>query len=260
MQRFAGRIALVTGAGAGLGEATAHRFASEGACVLVLDLQPERSARVAAEIVAKGGRAEACTADVADEGEMEAAIAVAERAFGTVPDIAICNAGITDRAPALEMPVAAFERVIRTNLIGSFVSARVAARAMIAAGRSPGHIVTIGSVSGQAGGTGRAAYGASKAGIEQLTRVLAVELAPHGILANCVAPGPVRVARTAHGPKQEAAFLGRMALKRYGTPGDIAAAIAFLCSEDAGFVTGHTLNVDGGFRAAGVLYDPSEGA
>lgn len=258
--RFAGRIALVTGAGAGLGEATARRFAAEGAAVLVLDLLAERAQGVADAIVAQGARAEPFAADVADEAAMQAAIEAAARAFGAVPDIAICNAGITDRAPVLDMPLEAFERVIRTNLTGTFVSARIAARAMVAAGRQPGHIVTIGSVSGQFAGTGRAAYGASKAGIEQLTRVLAMELAPHGILANCVAPGPVRVARTAHGPKQEAAFLGRMALKRYGSPDDIAAAVAFLCSADAGFVTGHTLNVDGGFRAAGVLYDPSEGA
>lgn len=258
--RFAGRVALVTGAGAGLGEAIAHRLAAEGAAVLVLDLLADRAGRVAAAIGAQGGRAAPCAADVAEEAAMQAAIAAAEAAFGAVPDIAVCNAGITDRAPALEMPLEAFERVIRTNLTGTFVSARIAARAMLAAGRRPGHIVTLGSVSGQLAGTGRAAYGASKGGIGMLTRVLAVELAPHGILVNCVAPGPVRVARTAHGPRQEAAFLNHMALKRYGTPAEIAGAVAYLCSADAGFVTGHTLNVDGGFAAAGVLYDPSEGA
>ncbi len=259
--RFAGRVAIVTGGGSGLGEAIAHRLAAEGAAVLVLDLRGERAEAVAAAINAGGaGRAEPFTADVADEARMEAAVAAARAAFGAAPDIAVCNAGITDRAPALEMPLEAFERVIRTNLIGGFVSARVAARAMVAEGRRPAQIVTIGSVSGQLAGMGRVAYGASKGGVEMLTRVLAVELAPHGIRVNCVAPGPIRVARTAHGPRQEAAFLGHMAMKHYGTPADIAGAVAWLCSADAGFVTGATINVDGGFAAAGVLYDPSEGA
>jgi 3-oxoacyl-[acyl-carrier protein] reductase len=103
------------------------------------------------------------------------------------------------------------------------------------------------------------AYGASKAGIINLTQVLAMELASHGILVNCVAPGPTQVARTAHGPRQRAAFLKHMALQRYATPAEIAAAVAFLCSEESSFVTGHVLNVDGGFAAAGVLYDPADG-
>ncbi|MBV1798467.1 SDR family NAD(P)-dependent oxidoreductase [Siccirubricoccus sp. G192] len=256
--RFAGQAALVTGGGAGIGEAIARRLAREGAGVLVADLVAERAAGVAAGIAAAGGRAEPFTLDVAEEEQTAAAVAAAERHFGPL-GIAVCNAGITDRVPALEMSRAAFERVIRTNLTGCFVTAQAAARAMVAHGGG-GRIVTTSSVSGQFGGTGRAAYGASKAGIINLTEVLAMELAPHGILVNCLAPGPTQVARTAHGPRQRAAFLDRMALKRYATPEEIAAAVAFLCSEDAGFVTGHVLNVDGGFRAAGVLYDPSDGA
>jgi 3-oxoacyl-[acyl-carrier protein] reductase len=177
---FAGRVALVTGGGSGLGEAIAHRLAAEGAAVLVLDLRGEKAEAVAAAINAGGaGRAELFTADVADEARMEAAVAAARAAFGAAPDIAVCSAGITDRAPALEMPLEAFERVIRTNLVGAFVSARVAARAMVAEGRRrPAQIVTIGSVSGQLAGMGRVAYGASKGGVEMLTRVLAMERAP----------------------------------------------------------------------------------
>jgi 3-oxoacyl-[acyl-carrier protein] reductase len=123
-----------------------------------------------------------------------------------------------------------------------------------------GRIVTISSVSGQFGGTGRAAYGASKGGIETLTKVLSVELASYGIVVNGVAPGPTQIARTAHGPRQRAAFLDRMAVKRYGTPADIAGAVTFLCGDDCGFITGQILNVDGGFAAAGVMYDPAEGS
>jgi 3-oxoacyl-[acyl-carrier protein] reductase len=188
-------------------------------------------------------------------------VAEAEARFGRLR-IAICNAGITDRKPVLEMSLSDFERVLRVNLIGCFVTAQAAGRAMARGGEDArgGRIVTISSVSGQFGGTGRAAYGASKGGIEMLTKVLAAELAEFDITVNGVAPGPTQIARTAHGPRQRAAFLGRMAMKRYGTPEDIAGAVAFLCGPDCGFVTGHILNVDGGFASSGVLYDPNEGA
>lgn len=256
--RLAGRVALVTGGGNGIGAAVAERLAREGAAVLVADLDVAAAERVAADLAAAGLAAAAFAMDVTREADCEAAVAAAEARFGPVR-LAVCNAGITDRSPALEIPFATFERIVRTNLFGCFLSARAAARAMVRADPPGGRIVTVSSVSGQFGGTGRVAYGASKGGIEMLTKVLAVELAPHGVLVNAVAPGPTQVARTRHGPRQRAAFLGRMAIKRYATPAEIAAAVAFLCSEDAGFVTGHVLNVDGGFAAAGVLYDPAEG-
>lgn len=253
------RVALVTGAGSGIGEGIARQLAQDGAAVLVADINAEAAARVAESIVAAGGTAAAQAMDVTDEAQVDAAVAEAERRFGRLR-IAVCNAGITDRVPVLEMSLPAFERVLRVNLVGCFLTARAAARAMVLAPDPGGRIVTISSVSGQFGGTGRAAYGASKGGIEMLTRVLAVELAPHGILVNGVAPGPTQVARTAHGPRQRAAFLDRMAVKRYATPADIAAAVAFLCAPDNAFVTGQVLNVDGGFASSGVMYDPAEGA
>ena len=253
------RAALVTGGGSGIGEGIAKRLARDGAAVLVADINAEAAERVATEIVAAGGTAAPFRMDVTQEAEVDAAVAEAERRFGRLR-IAVCNAGITDRVPVLEMSLAAFERVLRVNLIGCFLTARAAGWAMARAPDPGGRIVTISSVSGQFGGTGRAAYGASKGGIEMLTKVLAVELAPHGILVNGVAPGPTQVARTAHGPRQRAAFLDRMAVKRYATPEDVAAAVAFLCGEDNAFVAGQVLNVDGGFASSGVMYDPAEGA
>ena len=253
------RAALVTGGGAGIGAGIAERLAADGASVLVADINAEAAERTAAAIRAQGGVAQAFTMDVTDEASVAAAVAEAEARFGRLR-IAVCNAGITDRVPVLEMSLAAFQRVIQTNLIGCFLTARAAGRAMARAPDPGGHIVTISSVSGQFGGTGRAAYGASKGGIEMLTKVLAVELAPHGIVVNGVAPGPTQVARTAHGPRQRDAFLGRMAVKRYGTPSDVAGAVAFLCGPDSGFIAGQILNVDGGFASSGVMYDPAEGA
>lgn len=253
------RVALVTGAGSGIGEGIARRLAQDGAAVLVADIDAEAAARVAQSIAAAGGTAAAHAMDVTEEAQVDAAVAEAERRFGRLR-VAVCNAGITDRVPVLEMSLAAFERVLRVNLVGCFLTARAAARAMVRAPDPGGRIVTISSVSGQFGGTGRAAYGASKGGIEMLTRVLAAELAPHGVLVNAVAPGPTQVARTAHGPRQRAAFLDRMAVKRYATPADVAAAVAFLCGPDNDFVTGQVLNVDGGFASSGVMYDPAEGA
>ncbi|MEO3474861.1 glucose 1-dehydrogenase [Roseomonas sp. CAU 1739] len=253
------RAALVTGGGSGIGEGIAKRLACDGAAVLVADINEAGAARVAQEITAAGGVAAPWRMDVTDEASVDAAVAETQRRFGRLR-IAVCNAGITDRVPVLEMSLEAFERVLRVNLVGCFLTARAAGRAMAAAPDAGGRIVTISSVSGQFGGTGRAAYGASKGGIEMLTRVLAVELAPHGILVNGVAPGPTQVARTAHGPRQRAAFLDRMAVKRYGTPEDVGAAVAFLCSADNAFVTGQILNVDGGFASSGVMYDPGEGA
>ncbi|WP_426955807.1 SDR family NAD(P)-dependent oxidoreductase [Muricoccus radiodurans] len=254
---LSGHVALVTGGGSGIGASTARLLAERGAAVLVADLNEAGATSVADTIAAAGGRAAPFRMNVAEEAEAAAAVAAAERSFGPLT-LAVCNAGITDRSPALDMTRAAFERIVTTNLTGCFVSAQAAARAMVAHGKG-GRIVTISSVSGQFGGTGRVAYGASKGGIINMTRVLAMEWAEHDILVNCVAPGPTQIARTAHGPRQRAAFLNRMAMKRYATPEDIARGVAFLCSEDAGFVTGHVLNVDGGFAAAGVLYDPSEG-
>ncbi|WP_159993677.1 SDR family NAD(P)-dependent oxidoreductase [Roseomonas sp. 18066] len=258
---IAGQCALVTGGGSGIGAGIAQRLARDGAAVLIADINAAAAESIAAGIREAGGQARAFAMDVAEPVQAEAAVTEAEAHFGRLR-IAVCNAGITDRKPVLEMALADFEHVLRVNLIGCFVTAQAAARAMTRGEEDQrgGRIVTISSVSGQFGGTGRAAYGASKGGIEVLTKVLAAELAEHGITVNGVAPGPTQIARTAHGPRQRAAFLGRMAVQRYGTPEDIAAAVTFLCQEENGFVTGHILNVDGGFASSGVLYDPTEGS
>ena len=253
--RFQAQVAIVTGGARGIGLGIAERFAAEGAAVVIADVN-EKVARAAADGICRaGGKAVYQTLDVTDRAGAHAAVEATLRQFGRL-DIHVNNAGITNRAPFLEFSLDEWQKVIDVNLTGAFICGQAAARAMAKAGR--GRIVNIASVSGQLGGTGRAAYGASKAGIISLTQTMAMELGPFGITVNAIAPGPTQVSRLVHGPKQKAAFMSRMALKRYALPADIAAAAAFLASPDAGHITGHVLNVDGGFAAAGVLFDPSE--
>jgi 3-oxoacyl-[acyl-carrier protein] reductase len=246
--RLKDKVALVTGAGSGIGRGIAHRLASEGAAVLVTGLDEASAERVAGEIEAQGGVAVARRLDVREPAEAEAGVETAVSRFGRL-DILVANAGITDRAPFLEMDLDFWHRVLGTNLTGCFICGQAAARQMVRQGG--GRIVNIASNSGIFGGMGRAAYGASKAGIVNLTQTMAIELAPHGVLVNAVAPGPIRVERSPETPPASA--LGRMSLKRFGQPGEVAAAVAFLASDDCSFTTGHVLGVDGGFTVTGIM-------
>jgi 3-oxoacyl-[acyl-carrier protein] reductase len=247
------QIAFVTGAGAGIGRAISERFAAEGATIVAADIDPDRARETKERIEAAGGRAQSMVFDVGDPEGVARAYARVEEDFGRL-DVQVSNAGITDRMSFLDMPLTGFERILRTNLYGALLCGQSAARLMVKNRR--GRIVNMTSISGQQGGTGRAAYGATKAAIINLTQTMAMELAEYNVNVNAIAPGPTQVARTAHGPAQRRAFLDRMAIQRYATPEDIAGAALFLCSDDASFITGHVLNVDGGFAAAGVLYNP----
>jgi 3-oxoacyl-[acyl-carrier protein] reductase len=254
--RLRDKVAVVTGAGAGIGRGIALRLAAEGAIVVATDVHGERLAETRRQLLEISDQAIGMELDVSSPHQVTRVYGEIVQRFARV-DIQVSNAGIAERTPFLTTSVEQFERVLRINLTGVFLTGQAAAQAMVRSGG--GRIVNISSVSGQAGGIGRAAYGSSKAGIINLTQTMALELAPYGVLVNAVAPGPTQVERTAHAPAQRDAFLNRMALKRYGTPEEMAAAVCFLCSDDANFITGHVLNVDGGFAAAGVLYDADKG-
>lgn len=251
---LSGKVALVTGAGNGIGRAIALGLSAAGATTIVCDIDAAAGERTASSIVEQGRSAVAMPLDVSDPAGVAAVYREVAQRYGRL-DIQVSNAGITTRAPFLEVDLEAFHRIMSVNLYGTFLCGQAAARLMRQTG---GRILNLTSVSGQQGGTGRAAYGASKAAIINLTQTMALELAEHGILVNAIAPGPTQVERTAHGPAQTQAFLSRLAIKRYATLADVARAALFLVSDQNQYITGHVLNVDGGFGAAGVMYDPAK--
>jgi NAD(P)-dependent dehydrogenase (short-subunit alcohol dehydrogenase family) len=257
--RCEGKSAVVTGGARGIGLAIAKALAREGAAVAIADLNAEGANTAAATIRHQGGRAIPVLVDVADPVSVAAMIDGVMKACGRI-DILVNNAGIGGNTPFLQTSLEEWNKIIGVNLTGAFIVAQSVAREMAKSGG--GKIVNIASLSGQRGGNGRAAYGAAKAGLELLTKVMAVELAEHNINVNNIAPGAIEteMAKFAHDPATRSAYHYLIPMTRYGIPEEIADAAVFLCSEESRYVHGHTLNVDGGFRAAGLMFGPGKTA
>jgi NAD(P)-dependent dehydrogenase (short-subunit alcohol dehydrogenase family) len=240
-----GRTALVTGGGRGIGREIALELARAGADVAVnYYVEPERAEATAADLAALGVRATAVAGDVGNAADVRRMMDEVVARFGRL-DILVNNAGTQTWTPFLEVTESEWDSVIRTNLKGCFLCTQAAARQMRDSGG--GAIVNIGSGCNKVPFPGLVAYTASKGGIEMLTKVAAVELAPHRIRVNCVAPGAVEVERTRLEIDDYAGTWGAVTpLRRVGTPVDVARAVRFLVSDDSAFVTGQTLWVDGG--------------
>ncbi|HEX3549996.1 MAG TPA: glucose 1-dehydrogenase [Candidatus Elarobacter sp.] len=243
-----GKTALVTGAATGIGRAIALRFGASGANVVIDHRnQPDEAGAVVAEIERGGGTAIAVSADITDEAAVDALVARAVNRFRSL-DVLVNNAGIEENHLLVDTPLAVWERIQRVNLTGSFLCARAAARAMIARGRG-GRIINISSVHEDVAFPGNAAYAASKGGIRMFMRTIALELAPHGITVNDVAPGAIATpinAAVRDDAEQQKELLAEIPLGRVGDPGEIAALCTYLASDAAGYVTGSTFVIDGG--------------
>jgi 3-oxoacyl-[acyl-carrier protein] reductase len=239
--RLSGKVAVVTGATRGIGRACAVALATEGADVLVSGRDAEAGARVCSEVAAVGRRAVFHAADLGQAGAARGVIDAALAEFGTL-DVLVNNAGIFERAPVLELDEDGWDRVLTVNLRSAFFCAQAAARAMLGRG---GSIVNVSSDAAWSGGLNPCAhYAASKAGLVSITRSMAKELAGHGIRVNALAPGMIE---TDMGGDAGAALGGlKIPLGRYGTPEEVAAAVVFLASSDASYITGAVLNLSGG--------------
>jgi 3-oxoacyl-[acyl-carrier protein] reductase len=251
---FSDRTVLVTGAAAGIGFGISEAFHAAGARVALGDLNEAALGR-AAERLGHSSRVFTHALDVRDAGSVQKFIAAAEGALGPL-SVAVANAGIYPNCPVVEMAVEEWDRVIETNLRGVFLTCQAAARSMVAR-KAPGKIITLASGAYNSGRKGAAHYCASKAGVVMFTKVLAMEMGPHRINVNCIAPGLVTVERDVTQVSEEyvKTLTSNIPWGRAGTPADIARAALFLASPDADFITGEVLSVDGG-SSTGRTYLP----
>ena len=257
MLKLINRVAIVTGSGRGIGRSIAIRLGRDGASVMSADVDAKSAEATAAEILAFGGQARSKSANVGVQEDVQELVTSTMQVWGQI-DVLVNVAGIGLTRLFLNTTLDDWENILRVNLTGSFLCSQAVAKVMVTKGR--GKIINIASLSGQRAGTGRAAYGVSKAGVTMLTKVMAVELARYGITVNEIAPGPVNTEMTeiTHDEETRREYQHLIPMGRYAEKEEIASAAAFLASSEADFITGHTINVDGGFAAAGLMFNLTE--
>lgn len=239
---------VVTGGASGIGEVTALALIDQGVAVTILDASPEAIVRIEDRMA--GEDVLALTCDVTDEEEVPECLSQGVDAFGPVTGLVNC-AGIARDLPAEKTPVETFRQILDVNLTGSFILCQTALEHM----GDRLSIVNIASVSGLRANAGRVAYGASKAGVVLMSQVLATEWGGHGVRVNVIAPGPIDspMVSVLHTAEDRKVWTSRTPMRRYGNASEVAAAILFLLSDEASYINGHVLAVDGGFLAAGIL-------
>ena len=243
MSNLQNRVVIVTGASRGIGRAVAVRFGEAGA-VVVVAARGDPADAAAEEIRGEGGRAVSVSVDVTDTKQIDAMISVALEEYGRI-DVLVNNAGIVRDQLAMRMTVADWNAVIATNLTAAFTCSRAVLRPMLK--QRSGRIINVGSVVGQMGNAGQVNYAAAKAGLVGFSKALAREVATRGVTVNVVAPGMIDTEMTSGLAKlAREAMLAKIPLGRLGTPDDIAGAIGFLASDEAAYITGHVLAVNGG--------------
>jgi glucose 1-dehydrogenase len=248
--RLKNRNAVITGSAQGIGAACGRRFALEGARVMLCDVDQERGAAVAADIRKAGGEAWFMKCDVSSQEDMAALVQAALKNMGSI-DACVCAAGIAPNADFLKLPLEEFERVLQINLYGPMILGQLVAREMVARGKG-GAIVNVTSTSTRLAGPLQASYCASKGGLDALTRAMALALAPHNIRVNALAPGPTKTGLAEQFWDNDEIILpilSRTPLGRFADPDEQATVAAFLASDDASFMTGETVYVDGGRSA-----------
>lgn len=240
--KFKDKVAVITGAGRNIGEAVAHALAREGAKVAVVDLDKARGEKVAAEIAKEGGAAKAFVANVADEADVQKLIADVVAAFGSV-DVLVNNVAISDNQHILDISKSDWDKVIAVTLTAPFLMGKYAAKQMVAQGNG-GAIINVASTSGWRGRSRAIAYTSAKGGVINLTRSMAVQLAPHKIRVNSISPNKIGspVGKEDFDPTRPVVNLAG----RPGLPEDMAKAVVFLASDDSAFVWGENLFLDGG--------------